>query len=332
MERRNFLCTGILLVTGASGCLNNGDGVEVDSRFAGEECPSFWDTDETRCYHEMGTEPDVRLVPEREVGDPTEELMTLTLHNDSDSPVWGCPLSECWDLHKLIDGEWRSLTPFRVVPAVSVPLEAGDSHTWNLEMSNENVEPGNRLSPEPSDMAYTGPGTYAFQVDVSTEREVGGGDDIELVALLEIEGEPLELEPISVEDHDHEDGTVRVQMERDEEEGGRFVASVRKTEGVGENLDPMPTELAAQLHPIRNALAFFDRYDAEEVRLESDMSLRGWLNALRRAAEAYSTGYDIPLIEVTEDGPAEEYPYRFRFLHEGTYYKIVVEEMEGSNE
>jgi len=330
MNRREFLCaTGFVFVTGTSGCLSGGSGVDVESRFADEGCPSSEDSDETRCYHEGGTEPDVRLVPEQEVGNPTQEPMTLTLHNDSEETVWGCPLSECWDLHKLIDGEWRSLTPFRVVPAVYEPLEAGDSHTWNLEMSNENMEPGNRLSPEDSEMAYTGPGTYAFQVDVSTERG-GGGDDIELVALLEVEGEPLELEPISVEDHEREDGTVLVQMERDEEEGGRFVASVRvlEDEEVREKLDPMPTELAAQLHPIRNALAFFDRYDAEEVRLEGDMSLRGWLNALRRAAEAYSTGYDIPLIEVTEDGPVAEYPYRFRFLHEGTHYEIVVEEGE----
>jgi len=31
----------------------------------------------------VGTEPDVRLVPEQEVGNLTQEPMTLTLHNDS---------------------------------------------------------------------------------------------------------------------------------------------------------------------------------------------------------------------------------------------------------
>jgi hypothetical protein len=122
-------------------------------------------------------------------------------------------------------------------------------------------------------------------------------------------------------------------MERDEEEGDRFVASVRKIEEeVGENLDPMLTELAAQLHPIRNALAFFDRYDAEEVRLEGDLSLGEGMESVRLAEEVYSTRYDSSLIEITEDGPVEEFPYRFRFLHEGTYYEIVVEHLEDSNE
>jgi len=344
MNRRMFLYLTGITVIATSGCLGdrneNGNGdntnfVEVDSPFAGEECPSFEDSDETRCYHEGGTEPDVRLVPEQEVGDPTEEPMALTLHNDSDSSVWGCPLSECWDLHKLIDGEWRLLTPFREDPLVSEPLEADDSHVWNLEMSNEDVDQGDRLNPEDSEMAYTGSGTYAFSVSVSTESG-GGGDDIELVALFEIEGESLELEPIGVEGHKREDGTVTVRMEREggeteTEAGAETEVVARKVDGtVEEGVEPMLTELAAQLHPVRNALAFFDE-ETEEIRFETNGSLLNELSLLRRAANIYEHLHDGSLIEVTQDGPVEEFPYRFRFLHEGTYYEIVVEEMKGSN-
>jgi len=332
MNRREFLCaTGFVFVTGTSGCLSGGSDADVDSRFTGEECTRFRDTDETRCYHEVGNEPDVRLVPEQEVGDPTEEPMALTLHNDSDSAVGSCPLSECWNLHKLIDGEWRSMTPFKLVPSVLRFLEAGESHTWNFEMSQEDIEMEKRIDAGESDMAYTGPGRYAFSVSVTTEREEG--DDIELVALFEIEGEPLELEPIGVEGHELEDDTVHVRMDQDEDDGGRVEISAQRVDGtLEEEVDSMLTEIAAQLYPIRNTLSFFDRYDAEEVRFEGGSSLVGQMVTLNERNQVYAQTQESSVIEVIEDGPVETHPYRYRFLYEGTYYEIVVEEMEGSNE
>mgnify|MGYP006282920639 CR=1 FL=1 len=324
-------------MTAASGCLGDGsenrnddtDTADVDSRFAGEDCPSFRDTDETRCYHEVGTVPDVYLVPENEAGNPAEEEMTFILHNDSDSAVWSTPLSVSWDLYKFIDDEWRRLTPFRTVPLINEPLESDEFHTWNLEMSNE-VEMSDRLSPEDSGMAYTGMGRYGFSVSVSTE-DGGGGEDTELVGLFHITGEPLELEPVGVEEHEREDDTVRVRMEGDEETNGRMVYSARQVEGtVEEEIEPMLTEIAAQLHPVRNTLYFFGRYDADKVRFEGDMSLAEELSILRRAANIYTGKQDESVIEVTEDGAVNDFPYRFRFLNEGSYYELAVGEYESA--
>jgi hypothetical protein len=261
--------------------------------------------------------------------------MTFILHNDSDSAVWSTPLSVSWDLYKFIEDDWRLLTPFRTVPLINEPLESDEFHTWNLEMSNE-VEMSDRLSPEDSEMAYTGSGTYAFSVSVSTE-DGGGGDDIELVALFEIEGESLELEPIGVEGHERQNGTAVVRMGRDRSEsenesgaGTEAEVVARHVNGtVEEEVEQMPSELAAQLHPIRNTLAFFDE-DTEEVRFEGGESLMSELARLRRAAHIYTQRRDSSLIEVTEDGPVEEFPYRFRFLHDGIYYEIAVEEYESA--
>mgnify|MGYP000391424586 CR=1 FL=1 len=334
MKRRHFLLGSASAAAFVlTGCLdgdmngtNDTKAVTVDSRFAGEDCPSFRDTDETNCYHEVGTEPDVYLMPENEAGNPAEQEITFILHNDSDSAVWSTPLSISWSLYKLMDGEWRLLTPFKTVPLVSEPLDSGGFHTWSLEMSND-VEMPNRLSPRDSDMAYTGMGRYAFSVSVSTE-DGGGGEDTELVALFHITGEPLELEPIGVEEHEIEDETVRVRMESGEEEGGRVVLSAREVDGGGVDVEPMLTEIATQLHPIRNTVYFFDRYDAEEVRFEGNSSLAEELSILRRAASIYTETQDGSIIEVTEDGPVEDFPYRFRFLHEGSYYELAVEEYE----
>jgi len=334
VSRRDILRTAgsVILMTGVSGCLGNDDEdddtntADVDSRFAGEDCPSFRDTDETNCYHEVGTEPDVYLMPENEAGNPAEQEITFILHNDSDSAVWSTPLSISWSLYKLMDGEWRLLTPFKTVPLVSEPLDSGGFHTWSLEMSND-VEMPNRLSPRDSDMAYTGMGRYAFSVSVSTE-DGGGGEDTELVALFHITGEPLELEPIMVKEHEIEDETVRVRMESGEEEGDSIVLSAREVDGGGVDVEPMLTEIATQLHPIRNTVYFFDRYDAEEVRFEGNSSLAEELSILRRAASIYTETQDGSIIEVTEDEPVEDFPYRFRFLHEGSYYELAVKEHE----
>ena len=334
MKRRHFLLGSASAAAFVlTGCLdgdmngtNDTKAVTVDSRFAGEDCPSFRDTDETNCYHEVGTEPDVYLMPENEAGNPAEQEITFILHNDSDSAVWSTPLSISWSLYKLMDGEWRLLTPFKTVPLVSEPLDSGGFHTWSLEMSND-VEMPNRLSPRDSDMAYTGMGRYAFSVSVSTE-DGGGGEDTELVALFHITGEPLELEPIGVEEHEIEDETVRVRMESGEEEGDSIVLSAREVDGSGVDVEPMLTEIATQLHPIRNTVYFFDRYDAEEVRFEGNSSLAEELSILRRAASIYTETQDGSIIEVTEDGPVEDFPYRFRFLHEGSYYELAVEEYE----
>jgi hypothetical protein len=187
-----------------------------------------------------------------------------------------------------------------------------------------------RLSPEDSEMAYTGMGRYGFSVSVSTE-DSGGGEDIELIALFEIDGEPLELKPVGVEGHEREDDTVRVRMEGNEETEGRVVYSARQVEGtVEEEIEPMLTEIAAQLNPVRNTLYFFDRYDIEEVRFEGDTSLAEELSILHRAANIYTGTQNESVIEVTEDGAVKDFPYRFRFLHDGIYYELAVEEYESS--
>jgi hypothetical protein len=292
VNRREFLiATGFVVLTGASGCLSNGENdndtnaVSVDSRFSGEDCPSFRDTDETNCYHKVGTVPDVYLAPEQEAGNPAEDAMTFILHNDSDSAVWSTPLSVSWDLYKLIDDEWRLLTPFRTVPLVYEPLDSGGFHTWSLEMSNE----------------------------------------------VEIDGEPLELEPVGVEEHEREGDTVRVRMEGDKGTDGRVVYSARQVERtVEEDIEPMLPEIAAQLHPVRNTLYFFGRYDTEEVRFEGDTSLAEELSILRRASNIYTGTQKGSIIEVTEDGAVNDLPYRFRFLHDGIYYEIAVGEYESA--
>jgi hypothetical protein len=338
MKRRHFLLgsasAAAFVLTGCLDSDTNGtndtNAVSVDSRFSGEDCHSFRDTDETRCYHEVGTEPDVYLAPEQEAGNPAEEAMTFILHNDSDSSVWNCPFSECWDLHKLIDGEWQLLTPFRVDPLVFEPLEAGGSHVWNLEMSNDEVNQRDRVDPEDTDMAYTGMGRYGFSVSISTKSS-GGGDDIELVALFEIDGEPLELEPVGVEEHEREGDTMRVRMEGDEETEGRVVYSARQVEGtVEKEIEPMLTEIAAQLHPVRNTVYFFGRYDTEEVRFAGNSSLTEERSILHRAANIYTEKQDESVIEVTEEGAVNDFPYRFRFLHDSSYYELGVEEYESA--
>jgi hypothetical protein len=99
-----------------------------------------------------------------------------------------------------------------------------------------------------------------------------------------------------------------------------------------EEIDTMLTEIATQLHSIRNALSFFDRYDAEEVMFEGSSSLVGQMITLNERNQVYAQTQGSSVIEVIEDGPVESHPYRYRFLHEGTYYEIVVEEIEDSDE
>jgi len=271
----------------------------------------------------VGTEPDVRLIPEKEIGNPAEEPITFILHNDSDSAVWSTPLTVSWDLYKFIDDEWRLLTPFRTVPLVNEPPDPGGFHTWSLEMSND-TEMSERLSPEDSEMAYTGTGRYAFSVSASTE-DSSGGDDIELIALFHVTGEPLELEPIGVEDYEREDGTVRVRLEKEENDEVEAVVTARRVEGTTEDVEPILSEIAAQLHPVRNTLAFFDG-GTDEVIFVGGISLMKEIEQLRRAANISSGARDRNLIEVTEDGSVDSFPYRFRFLHDGSYYELTVEE------
>jgi hypothetical protein len=337
MDRRTFFISGAgALSAGVSGCLTDGsrgeenreDTPTVDSRFSGEECPSFRDTGETRCYHEVGEQPDVYIAPEKEAGDPTEEAIKLALYNDSDGSVWSCPLSECWNLHKLVEGEWLSITPFKDVPLMSEPLDAGDSYSWDVRMTDEIVGQRNLSNPEPSEMVYTGPGRYAFTVSVSME-EGGGGDEIELVTLLELEGDPLEIEPSGAEEYEKETGTVRARTESYDEEDRLVLSATRSEEAVAE-VEPIPTELAVQIYPVRNTLALFEN-ETQEVRLEGGSSLIDRMEDLRRAANVYEASAGGTLIHVTEDGSAEDYPYRFRFLYEGDYYDINPVEVESSD-
>jgi|GEM_PF-3588543 len=334
MNRRDFIVAGssAVLINGTSGCLTDGGGGKgdtptVDSRFSGEECPSFRDTEETRCYHKVGEQPDVYIAPEQEAGNPTEEAMELALHNDSNGSVWSCPLSECWNLHKLVEGEWLSITPFKDVPLVSEPLDAGDSYSWDVRMTDEIVDQRNLSNPGPSEMVYTGPGRYAFTVSVSME-EGGGGDEIELVTLLELEGDPLEIKPSGAEEYERETGTVRARTENYDEEDRLVLSATRSEEAVAE-VEPMLTELAVQIYPVRNTLAFFED-EIQEVRLEGGSSLIDRLEDLRKAANVYEASVGETLIDVTEDGSAEDYQYRFRFLYEGDYYDINPVEIESS--
>jgi len=318
VDRRAFLAAAAVA---AAGCLHEPE-PDVDSRFSGEDCPSFRDTQETRCYHEVGTQPDVHILPEGETGDPTEEPMVLTLHNTSDVPVWSCPLSECWNIHKLIDGEWRSLTPFNRVPLVSEPLEPGESHTWELEMS-EDITDHSLARANASEMAYTGPGTYAFSVSVEEEEE--GGDEVELVALFEIDGRPLELRPSGAEMYEQGNGVVHARTDTYDEDEESFVLSATRSDGDAD-VSPIPAEIAAQIYPVRNVLAFFDD-DTREVRLEGGPWLMDEMSRLREAAMIYEQTQEETLMNIL-GGSADELPQRFTFSYERYYYELSPEEPE----
>jgi len=88
------------------------------------------------------------------------------------------------------------------------------------------------------------------------------------------------------------------------------------------DLEPMPTEIALQIPPVRNVLAFFEG-DTQEVRLEGGRSLVNQVEELRKAASVYEQKAGETLIKVSEEDSAGGYAYRFGFLYEGSYYEII---------
>jgi len=328
MNRRTFLAaTGVA----AAGCLHEPE-PEVNSVFAGADCPSFGDVDETRCYHEVGTTPDVYLVPDREAGDPRQEEFTMTLHNESGGEIrFG---ENARSLYKKVDGEWRSMmSPFAGPVGAEMEIPAGETYTWSLDMTDssevETLDMTRAIELSPANMRYTGAGEYAFRV--TTNQPEG----VEYVVLLEVEGDELSFEPYGVVNQTRDGDVLEAELVRDEDTGSETVVTARRTEPPETELDPILSELAVQLHLFNNTLALLDN-DAEEVRFVGDSGLFGDFELLVGQAELLSArvdgddffGYDRPFMASLPNGSVEELEEGLVFRHGDEYYEMAVQELE----
>ena len=289
--RRRELLAGVATAT-VSGCVRGDGGTEVDSRFTGENCPSF-EEDESRCYHEVGTQPDVYLVPERGAGDPREEEVSFTLYNDGDDEFSANFYN--WRIDRLVDEEWRKVVPWLVSQPLR-ELPAGESHTWTVNADTEATD-GERIEASESTptLRHPGSGTYAFSIDGPNQRHV---------ALFEMEGE-ADFEPVGVESVEEENGVVVAEMERGDDEN---VVEVSVTES-DRNVNNVWEGLAVQSDVIVNSVSLYDD-ETDEV------SLRGG----RRIIESFDH-LDILSTEsvIVRDDDS------FYFGYDGTVYEVTME-------
>lgn len=283
------------------------------------------EVDEVRCYHEAGEYPDVYLVPGYEEGDPLSNPLEVDVYNGS-----GEQLSVNTRLYKSVDDGWVSMMPFPEGLQLT-HVAADDSRSWELDMSEDAPDLRSRVFPgSPFDLRYTGSGLYAFVVRVVEP------DSVDLVALVEFTGGELEFEPVGVRGSEESDGVVDVEMEEIEGEGEVVLEGRRRdsTEAI-DNLDEMRPELLVQMDSVNNLVAFWED-DVERVRFNGDLGLLMHMEQLFEFAEVSShliqedsEAYENAILEPSEDGPVEEFPYQVGFIFDGKYFEITVEQVDG---
>jgi len=292
---------------------------DMDSRFEGNPCPDLGD-ELTLCYHEVGTEPPVYLEPEREVGDPSEEPIEFTLHNEAPEPV-EYHSSGGWELHKNTDDGWLRILPWVTTLEGPGQVRPGSSESWSIEMSP--IEDLNEFFAS-AGARHTGPGTYAFSVLVGVE----GYADFRLVALLESGGEPLSFEPVGVVEQERKDGVVYARTESHEEDEDRFVISATVFDGTQGTLAELHDEYAVQSNVANNTLAFLGDGDAEEVRFEVGETLLRRLSLLEAFGVVHENLEGETVIESLPNPSDDEQPSGLRFVNGGKTYEVAPVEHE----
>jgi|GEM_PF-1023293 len=259
-----------------------------------------------------------RVVWFREVSNPEETLhlahsasavslpgeVSFTLHNNADrrfmSNFYG------WALYRWEAGRWRHVAPLAVnQPLMS--LASGESHTWTVALSNENLDQPLFRSSGTTDVSVepVGGGSYAFAVDgwwENQEETPAYEHETVCAARFELDGPQLPLVPSNAVTGTRRDGeTVVVEADEPGDNEGTPATYVLTRDDSAADLRELVTEQVYRQWPLRDALAHAD--DAAEVRVET------------------TTGV-TPLFGVqSEEDPAVSY--------DGSTFRITAEEREG---
>lgn len=181
--------TGTDATTGTDGTTDEGTTADGDADpFADEPCPSFAeDVDRTVCAHAAG-DADVSLtvsdpVFEPTTGDDTVETTTFTLHNEAGEPFGLNPYA--WAIKRRRDGEWAHVAPEEHVEPWYTVAD-GETYDWNLSVE---THPSPSAENRQSVVEDLDSGTYAFQITGLLGEGSDDPENVECVALFEVERE-----------------------------------------------------------------------------------------------------------------------------------------------
>mgnify|MGYP000625106965 FL=1 len=254
-----------------------------------------------------------RVVWFREVSNPEETLhlahsassvslpgeVSFTLHNNADrrfmSNFYG------WALYRWEAGRWRHVAPLAVnQPLMS--LAPGESHTWTVALSNENLERPQFRSGGTTDVSVepVGGGSYAFAVDGWWENQ----DETPTyehqtvcAARFELDGPQLPLVPSSAVTNTRRDGeTVVVEADEPGDDGTPATYVLTRDDSVADARE-LVTEQVYRQWPLRDALAHAD--DAAEVRVETTTGVTPLFGV--QTEEELAVSYDGSTYRITAE-------------------------------
>ena len=225
-----------------------------ESRFEGEPCPPFFGGNGT-CYHALddGVHDDVYVVPETEVLERPSDATTFTLYNGGDEKVGMNPFA--WTVAKRREDGWSYLAPY-ATPEPYTYVEPGGRFAWRFAIGEASAE-SDRMGGS-ARVDALGPGVYAF-------AHAGA------LALFEVTGDPLVLEPDDVVGTERDGSTLTVKTGRGRaSDSPEIVALVEVTEKPREPA-PLVVEQVVQSHALRNGLPYLLEDDVDRVRVETTM-------------------------------------------------------------
>ncbi|WP_158058330.1 hypothetical protein [Halorussus halophilus] len=224
-----------------------------ESRFEGDPCPPFFGGNGT-CYHALsnGVHDDAYIVPESEVLEGPSDATTFTLYNGSEERIGMNPYS--WTVAKRRQDGWSFVAP-HAVPEPYTYVEPGGRFAWQFAIGDASAD--SEAMGGSARVEKLGPGVYAF---------VHAG----ALALFEVTGDPLVLEPDDVTATERDGDVLTVRTGRAEaSDAPETLELVEATNS--ETAAPLVAEQVIQSHGLRNGLPYLLRDEITTVRVETTM-------------------------------------------------------------
>lgn len=268
-------------------------------------CPEYGErVDRVICYDDVSDDP-IYLEPSSERVVEGESI-EFTLENGTDERLASNFYN--WRVHKYVGEEWHHVAPMGYKQPL-MSLEPGESHTWTVTVSNENLDDVGLVfgssATEDVTLASVGAGHYAFRARGWFESE-SHEEALAFAATFDLEGEPLELTPSNaVEETEREGETLVARSSRgdpDDEDSrlGAFEVERVDEPDEGDAVRPTIVEQLFRRPRLRDAIALSIEHDARTVRLEE-----------------YDTTH--PIFGSRSDGVYE---------YGGAYYRVSTRELE----
>lgn len=278
-----------------------GGGGSPSPSLGGDDCPDY-DTQEVVCYDAIESFDDLRgyLEPERQTM-ADGEAVEMRLRNESDQRLESN--FDDWALHKRVDGSWYRIAPFRTDDQLG-SVDPGTHHTWTFRVDEDGGHHYYSNVGEEVHHRSLGGGTYAFRARGWFEDDAFE-EDTAFAATVDLEADPLVLEPSDIAGEPTWDGdTLVAESGREERESYRYATyEIERVDETDEEPWELVTEQVYRFEQLRNALAFAVEYDADRVRLEGYTGANPpFAPNPERPIEYERTIYDVTTEVVEGDG------------------------------